>query len=197
MYVYVLACRYAAAAGVYRALAERRSGSGDAAVSLDQRLDALHNALLQARSVGDEQLTDGLRGSVKVMSLQLAIASQLKQRITAGQIPAGTTREQLQAQLRELQSSSLDISDLYNTYAQPHELWGVCLDICNFAGNVPAEYVRQLWDLLLKQAWEQLGDDAGAGSAGGEVDARLQGCCDKVQALGVNFYPNESRWVYG
>lgn len=45
-------CRYAAAAGVYRALAERRSGSGDAAVSLDQRLDALHNALLQVRTDG-------------------------------------------------------------------------------------------------------------------------------------------------
>jgi hypothetical protein len=181
-------CRYAAAAGVYRALAERRSRAGDAAVTLEQRLDALHNALLQARSVGDEQLTDGLRGSVKVMSLQLAIASQLKQRMAAAAIPAGMTREQLQGQLKELQSSSLDISDLYNTYAQPLELWGVCLDICNFAGNVPAEYVRQLWDLLLKQAWEQLGNEAG-----GEPDARLQGCCDKVQALGVNFYPNESR----
>jgi hypothetical protein len=183
-------CRYAAAAGVYRALAERRSGPGDASVSLEQRLDALHNALLQARSVGDEQLTDGLRGSVKVMSLQLAIASQLQQRLAAAAIPAGSTREQLHAQLRELQSSSLDISDLYNTYAQPLELWGVCLDICNFAGNVPAEYVRQLWDLLLKQAWEQLGDDS---EGSGEPDARLQGCCDKVQALGVNFYPNESR----
>lgn len=32
---------------MYRALAERRSGPGDAAVSLEQRLDALHNALLQ------------------------------------------------------------------------------------------------------------------------------------------------------
>lgn len=184
--------KYAAAAGVYRALAERRSGAGDAAVSLEQRLDALHNALLQARSVGDEQLTDGLRGSVKVMSLQLSIADQLKQRLAAAAIPAGCTREQLQAQLRELQSSSLDISDLYNSYAQPLELWGVCLDICNFAGNVPAEYVRQLWDLLLKQAWEQQQQQQQQGDEAGEPDGRLQGCCDKVAALGVNFYPNES-----
>eukprot|EP00879_Flechtneria_rotunda_P014909 GHRR01015578.1.p2 GENE.GHRR01015578.1~~GHRR01015578.1.p2 ORF type:complete len:614 (+),score=290.82 GHRR01015578.1:3672-5513(+) len=202
--LHIKKAKYAAAAGIYRALAERRSGPGDAAVSLGQRLDALHNALLQARSVGDEQLIEGLRGSVKVMTLQIAIVDQLKQFAAAVRRAAGTqqgqaaagavlppniTREQLGSQLRELQSSSLDISDLYNAYAQPYELWGICLEICNFAGSVPAEYVRQLWDLLLKQTWEQAGQ--AATSSGSEADVSLEKCCDKVEALGVKFYPNE------
>lgn len=106
-------------------------------------------------------------------------------------MPDGITREQLESQLQELQSSCMDVSDLYNTYGQPYALWDVCLEICNFAGNVPADYVRQLWDLLLKQAWEQF---EGEGEPpGGEPDARLEHCCNAVEALGVNFYPNEGR----
>ncbi|KAF8069564.1 NUP155 [Scenedesmus sp. PABB004] len=183
--------KYAAAAGVYRALAERRSGPGDAAVSLEQRLDALHSALLQARSVGDEALTEGLRGAARVMALQLSIATALEGRLAAlraGGAPGGGSasggRDGLEAAVRELRSAALDISDLYNSYAQPHELWDACLEICHFAGNVPAEYVRQLWDLLLKATWE-------ASSPGGGADAALERCCDVVEALGVKFYPNE------
>ena len=69
-------------------------------------------------------------------------------------------------------------------------MWDLCLEICDFAGNVPPEYVRQLWDLMLKQAWE-----AAVGAAGGEADTdvRLGHCCDKAQELGGKFYPNESR----
>lgn len=139
------------------------------------------------------------------MTLQIAIAKQLLQRLATmrrqqqqqhGADAAGSaaiSREQLESLMKEIQGSSLDISDLYNAYAQPLELWDVCLEICNFAGNVPAEYVRQLWDLLLKQTWEVDSAAASARSHAADSDARLEHCCDQVQALGVKFYPNESR----
>lgn len=156
---------------------------------------------LQARSVGDEQQTDGLRASVKIMSLQIAITKQLQQLLAGlrrqqqqrgaeATGPAGVSKEQLEGLLKEIQNSSMDISELYNAYAQPLEMWDMCLEICNFAGNVPAEYVRQLWDLLLKETWEE-----GVAAGGLDTDSQLERCCDKVQALGVKFYPNESRSV--
>lgn len=68
----------------------------------------------------------------------------------------------------------------------------VSVCVCLRAGNVPAEYVRQLWDLLLKQTW----DGAGTSSAGGcDGTSKLEQCCEKIEALGVKFYPNESRSV--
>lgn len=142
----------------------------------------------QARSVGDETLTEGLRGSVKVMALQLGVVRALQGRL--GAAPPGPGRDALSGQLTELNAAALDISDLYNAYAQPRELWDVCLEICDFAGNVPAEYVAQLWDLLLKQAWEGGG---GGGGGGLEADVRLERCCEVVEGLGAKFYPNEGR----
>lgn len=170
---------------------------------------------VQARSVGDEQLVEGLRASCRVMEIQISIAKQLQQRIQqaasanqgqqgggpqggastsgdgrGGNDGGGAEVDALRAQLRELVSDCKDISELYNTYAQPLQMWGSCLEICDFAGQVPPEYVRQLWDLYLKQSV----DESGGGGAGGP-DARLEEACSRVQALGSKFYPNESRCV--
>ncbi len=49
--LYIERDRFEAATAVYAALAERRSGLGDAAVQLDERLDRLQAAELQARAV--------------------------------------------------------------------------------------------------------------------------------------------------
>jgi hypothetical protein len=78
-------------------------------------------------------------------------------------------------------------------------MWDLCLDICDFAGNVPAEYVRQLWDLLLKATAEAALQEAAAAAAGPGPSAEgtsraLEACCAKVAELGSRFYPNESRW---
>lgn len=136
------------------------------------------------------------------MTLQISIRSRLQQLLTRAQqqqqqgaSAAGPSPDQLSRLLKEIQNSSLDVSDLYNSYAQPLGMWDMCLQICNFAGSVPSDYVRQLWDLLLKEAWETGGITApnNAAKQGVDSDTRLERCCDKVQELGVNFYPNEGR----
>lgn len=53
------ACRFSVAAGVYNALATRLSGSGDAAVTLEERLQALQDALMQVLYDQDQD-QDGL-----------------------------------------------------------------------------------------------------------------------------------------
>jgi nuclear pore complex protein Nup155 len=83
------------------------------------------------------------------------------------------------------------IDTLYNTYAQPYGMWDSCLQLCNAANSVPLEYVRNLWDLLLKHAWE-----AAVGADGRtDSDVRLALCCERTQQLGAQFYPNDNRWV--
>jgi len=60
-----------------------------------------------------------------------------------------------------------------------------CFLLC-VAGNVPAEYVRQLWDLLLKDTWDAAGSATNGADDG---SSRLEQCCEQVEALGVKFYP--------
>ena len=67
------------------------------------------------------------------------------------------------------------------------QMWDLCLEVCDFAGNVPVEYVRQLWDLLLKQVADE------AGVEGGGSTAVLEACCAEVAELGSKFYPNDAR----
>ncbi|KIY92550.1 hypothetical protein MNEG_15413 [Monoraphidium neglectum] len=233
--------RYSAAAQAYRALAERRGGRGGEAVPLPSRLEAFQSALLQARSVGDDGLVEGLRASCRVMEIQITTHARMGRLLAAatrgaqrnggggggggGAAEAPEARERasaLRSSLSELESSCLDISDLYNTHAQPHGMWDVCLEICHFAGHVPAEYVRQLWDLLLKAAWDcTLGPpgadgagpsaadfdagciaagfaaQAGGGAAGaGSAAAALEVACEQVR-LGVGLWPRRGWALQG
>ncbi len=134
----------------------------------------------------------------------------------------------LKGQLEEVLLECRDVTDLYNSYAQPNEvrrcfplmvnfklwqcmcntcpqeaaccrvlliashillwtptkhhaalpaclsqMWDVCLEICDFAGQVPANYVAQLWDLTLKQAWEE-GRERGGAAVG------LEEACNRM-----------------
>lgn len=154
-----------------------------------------------------------LRASVDLMQLQLNISNRIAELAAATQhaaaaaagpssrapppaaqhpaLPDGITPARMAGDVRALRSRCMDIDTLYNTYAQPYAQWDMCLCLCNCANTVPGEYVRQLWDLLLKQAWEDaVGADGGVGS-----DVRLALCCERTQELGAKFYPNDNRWV--
>jgi hypothetical protein len=93
--------------------------------------------------------------------------------------------------VKAVRGRCMDIDTLYNTYAQPYGMWDSCLRLCNAANTVPSEYVRQLWDLLLKYFWEAaVGADGHVNS-----DVRLALCCERTQDLGARFYPNDNRCV--
>lgn len=173
----------------------------------------------QASTSGEKSVVEQLRASVDLMHLQLSISNRiaaLATTTTAAQqqqqpggrggsssrapppeqqqpqlLPDGITPARMAGDVRALRSRCMDIDTLYNTYAQPYAQWDMCLCLCNCANTVPGEYVRQLWDLLLKQAWETAQGADGSSSS----DVRLALCCECTQELGVKFYPNENRCV--
>jgi hypothetical protein len=149
----------------------------------------------QASSSGEKAVVEQLRASVDLMQLQLSIANRIAAAAAGSSstpVPDGNTPARMTSDVRALRSRCMDIDTLYNTYAQPYAQWDSCLCLCNVANTVPGEYVRQLWDLLLKQAWE------GAVGADGAVDSdvRLTLCCERTQELGAKFYPNDNRCVW-
>jgi hypothetical protein len=112
-----------------------------------------------------------LKASVDLMQLQVTVANRIAAAASAGSsdgsssrgaqqpaaaaasitIPEGITPARMAADVRALRSRCMDLDTLYNTYAQPYAQWDMCLSMCNVASTVPGEYVRNLWDLLLKQ----------------------------------------------
>ena len=78
--------------------------------------------------------------------------------------------------------------------------WALCLEMVHIAHFSDRDYVCQLWDLALKEAWQRQwggGDAAAASSSSSDEDQRaaaaLDECCRCVETLGEQFYPNENR----
>lgn len=59
--------RFSVAAGVYNALAMRLSGPGDSTVTLEERLQAFQDALMQVRRHGSGEQAGGGPGSQHVV----------------------------------------------------------------------------------------------------------------------------------
>ncbi|GIL76872.1 hypothetical protein Vretifemale_6406 [Volvox reticuliferus] len=166
--------RFLDAALVYGALGCRRSGPGaDLSVSLDSRVAAMQSAVLHARSAGASALVSRLDSDAKVFGFQDAIVKRLQERQrnqdggagwrvgggagameggpeAAGPAATGGTALELERALAELSGAPLDLSELYNAYAQPFGLWDICLQMIRFAGGCgngdPPAVVRTLWD---------------------------------------------------
>ncbi|GLC36182.1 hypothetical protein PLESTB_001371300 [Pleodorina starrii] len=205
--------RFLDAALVHGALGCRRAGPGpDLAVPLRARVAALQSAVLHARSAGDSALVARLDSDARVVGFQASIAERLQARrsslaaagggradvggaaAAAGDSSAAanpaTALADLDRGLGELSGAPLELSVLYNTYAQPYGMWDICLQMIRFAGGgggggaaEPSAVVRTLWDHELLRAYDQRRD---AGPA-----ARLADACDAVSALGPSLYPDE------
>ncbi|PSC67210.1 nuclear pore complex NUP155 [Micractinium conductrix] len=188
---YISRHRYAEAAQVYELLADRASGPGEQAVSLQQREEYYQQAVLQAKSFGDAELLDRLESKARIMLLQQRLAQTLAAAAAAAEDEAA--REAGEAAASELRASPKPLEVLYNDYAIPAQAWRLCLEMVHLAHFSDRPYVRQLWDLALKEVWQQqwdAGGDAGAGDDAAAA-AALDACCRCVESLGVQFYPNE------
>ncbi|GLI65285.1 hypothetical protein VaNZ11_008776 [Volvox africanus] len=202
--------RFLDAALVYGALGCRRSGSGaDLSVSLDSRVAAMQSAVLHARSAGASALVSRLDSDAKVFGFQDAIVKRLQERQTsmgggagrhaggsagameggsqaAGPGAAAGTALEPERALAELSGAPLDLSELYNAYAQPFGLWDICLQMIRFAGGCgngdPPAVVRTLWDHELLRAHGSCRSDSPVG--------RLERACDAASNLGSSLYPD-------
>lgn len=180
--LYVQRKRHSNAACVLELLALRQSAPGEAPVPLQERRSHLSVALLHAKSStpqptsagagGADQLTEQLDGQLRVLDFQLRIHRELSAR-----------GPEWQAGRETLESAPLPLSTLWEEFAQPAQLWDVCLGMLHFARhtNVDQEQARQLWDAVLRQAV------VGAGSSEGA----LPNACAVVRRLGKELFPSE------
>ena len=57
----------------------------------------------------------------------------------------------IQDEVAELEEEPKELSQMYNDYATPHRLWPLALEMVALANFNDAAYIRQLWDVYLRQ----------------------------------------------
>ncbi|KAJ0717945.1 putative nucleoporin, nucleoporin, nucleoporin, subdomain 1 [Helianthus annuus] len=198
---YVLKRQHVLAAHVLLRLAERRSNGLENVSTLDQRRQYLSNAVIQAKSASDGDsltnssrdsgLLDLLEGKLTVLQFQIKIKEELERLVsklesapsTSESAPSNSEAEYLQTVKEKVKELSLDlksITQLYNEYAVPFELWEICLEMLYFAsysGDTDSSIVRDTWGRLMDQAL----------SKGGIAEA-----CAVLKRIGSHVYPGDS-----
>nr|XP_043628932.1 nuclear pore complex protein NUP155 isoform X2 [Erigeron canadensis] len=198
---YVLKRQHVLAAHVLLRLAERRSSGLDNIPTLDQRRQYLSNAVIQAKSAIDGDsltnssrdggLLDLLEGKLTVLQFQIKIKQELEGVVSKIEATPSTSEaasndsmaEYLQTIKEKVNELSLDlktITQLYNDYAVPFELWEICLEMLYFAsysGDTDSSIVRDTWARLMDQAL----------SKGGIAEA-----CSVLKRIGSHVYPGDS-----
>lgn len=180
---YVLKGEHIAAARMLLILAERQCSNSEEAPTLDKRYEYLRDAVLQAKSAGiaadlsrnpiDSSTVDLLEGKLAVLRFQMQIKQELELMAARVQnIPSSPlspsdpfprdsvladaeTAKAAKDKAKELSLNLKSITQLYNDYAVPFNLWEVCLEMLSFAnysGDADSKIVREIWARLLDQA---------------------------------------------
>ncbi|KAF3572134.1 hypothetical protein F2Q69_00063350 [Brassica cretica] len=79
----------------------------------------------------------------------------------------------------ELSLELKNITQLYNEYAVPFELWEICLEMlyfANYSGDADSSIIRETWSRLMEQALSQ----------GGIAEA-----CSVLKRVGSHIYPGD------
>ena len=205
--------------------------------SLEVRISDLHAAVLQARSCGDTALVDRLEAKSRLAILQgrliVYISDLLKDFgdseetweefcMSGAPQTRGTDasnqgisckrnlelgREEAEMIVSDMKRSLFSIESLYNDVARPSHAWGTCLELVHLSGYGDVVYVRQLWNLFLKDEWERGYASASrfatksrrntltAAESLEDLEgwtSGLQMAADSVAMLGEQFYPSET-----
>ncbi|KAF3432114.1 hypothetical protein FNV43_RR26853 [Rhamnella rubrinervis] len=150
------------------------------------------------RGALDSGLLDLLEGKLAVLRFQIkikeeleAIASKLEaSSVTPESVQNGTVSNGrlagnanlaniARAKAKELSLDLKSITQLYNEYAVPFELWEICLAMlyfANYSGDADSSIIRETWARLIDQAL----------SRGGIAEA-----CSVLKRVGSHIYPGD------
>ncbi|KAM7254750.1 hypothetical protein ACFE04_019991 [Oxalis oulophora] len=207
---YVSKRQHVLAAHVLLRLAERRSTDPGDGPTLEQRRQYLSNAVLQAKSASnttdglvgsnrnafDAGLLDLLEGKLAVLRFQIKIKEELDALASRSEDSPGTSESAqngpppgsnianvAREKAKELSFNLKNITELYNEYAAPFELWEICLEMLYFAtysgdadSTTTSSVARETWARLLDQAL----------STGGIAEA-----CSVLKRVGSHLYPGD------
>ena len=189
--------RHGLAAQVFFALAER-TGSADSTVSLDERAALLDLATRHAKTPGnntnssdqttesdvDPAFVEQIEGKIKVLGFQRRLHATFTERSRDG---LSADADRYASKASELERELRPLSDMYNDFAFPCDMWDVCLEMLHFSQYRDADggVARGLWDSLLA------GEGAAATAAGGDDRAALSAACNAARALGPKLFPSD------
>ncbi|GLT96738.1 hypothetical protein SLE2022_143410 [Rubroshorea leprosula] len=158
-----------------------------------------HDGMISSgRGAFDSGLLDLLEGKLAVLQFQIkikeeleAIASRIEARngmpesVQNGLIPDSSSNTDanfshaLREKGKELSLELKSITQLYNEYAVPFELWEICLQMlyfANYSGDADSSIIGETWARLIDQAL----------SGGGIAEA-----CSVLKRVGSHIYPGD------
>ena len=150
------------------------------AVTLADRAAAFRCGVLAAKCAGDADGADRLGVRLSLVGLQeravraleaLAAAEEGAGAPPRAARPAGVPPPAVTA--AALAAAPRSLAELYNDVAAPYGLWGLALEAVALARYGDAPFVRSLWDVFLRSAWDEglAGGGGLGGGPGADVDA--------------------------
>ncbi|XAR72194.1 hypothetical protein NMG60_11018751 [Bertholletia excelsa] len=151
-----------------------------------------------SRSTFDDGLLDLLEGKLSVLRFQIKIKEELEAMALKLESCPSTSESgisdlppdgsqaadvnilrSIRDKVKELSLDLKSITQLYNEYAVPFELWEICLEMlyfANYSGDADSSIVRETWARLIDQAL----------SRGGVAEA-----CAVLKRVGSHVYPGD------
>ncbi|KAL3644731.1 hypothetical protein CASFOL_009911 [Castilleja foliolosa] len=153
---------------------------------------------VSARGAIDNGLLDLLEGKLAVLQFQMKIKDELEAIVSRLEAPSDMTESNtnesipdnghttdsnflndVRGKAKEISLDLKTITQLYNDYAVPFELWEICLEMLFFAsysGDADSSNVREVWARLIDQALTR----------GGIAEA-----CAVLKRVGSHVYPGD------
>ncbi|MBA0855136.1 hypothetical protein Goshw_009628 [Gossypium schwendimanii] len=150
------------------------------------------------RGAFDSGLLDLLEGKLAVLQFQIKVKEELEAMATRLEATPGTSESvqngsaadsrfngyanlanAAREKAKELSSDLKSITQLYNEYAVPFELWEICLEMlyfANYSGDADSSIIRETWARLIDQAL----------LSGGIAEA-----CSVLKRVGSKVYPGD------
>ena len=85
------------------------------------------------------------------MEIQRRLAVRLQEQATKLEAGSGE-HSAIQEALADLHEEPRELTSLYNDYASPFRQWSTALEMVALANYNDPVYIRQLWDVYLRQA---------------------------------------------
>ncbi|XP_006813173.1 nuclear pore complex protein Nup155 [Saccoglossus kowalevskii] len=171
---------FSAAAKILSKLGDRHGTD----VNLTQRIEYISRAIMSAKSsnlrtssASDGEFLHQLEEKMEVARIQLKVFEAISN--------FNSSLPEVQEALSQLNAELLDITRLYEGFAEPFQLWECQLAIIHCAGHYDPLLVESFWTNIIKKELDN--------SVGKSVPSRMACLSDKVTALG-SIYMTSDRY---
>ena len=136
----------------------------------------------------DTAFFETLDGKIKVLAFQTRARAAFLERARVAETSEAAAAARAAAE--DLERELRPLSDMFNDFARPAEMWDLCLEMLHFAGyrdqgDDQTAAARGLWDAAL-------GEAAAEACAGGDGNAAARRSCAAAASLGPKLFPSDA-----